>query len=141
MCFSTARWNLNMGKKVRLCYMNTDSFQLHIKIEDIFVDIAKNVETRFNTSNYEIDRPWPKGINKKVIGLMKDKLRGKMLKLVALKLKAYSYLIDDKDKNKKAKGVIKRNLKFMDYKNCLKANQLKNELESANHKEFIKNTE
>ena len=37
--------------------MNTDSFQLHIKIEDIFVDIAKNVETRFNTSNYEIDRP------------------------------------------------------------------------------------
>ena len=75
-----------------------------MKIEDIFPDIAKDVKTRFNTSNYEIDRALTKGIKKKVIGLMKDELRGKMLTFVALKPKAYSYVIDDKDKNKKAKG-------------------------------------
>ena len=52
--------------------MNTDSFIMFIKKEDIYKDIAEDVETRFGTSNYELDRPLPKGKNKKVIGLMKD---------------------------------------------------------------------
>ena len=42
-------------------------------------DIAEDVETRFDTSNYELDRPLPKGKNKKVIGLMKDELGGKTM--------------------------------------------------------------
>ena len=37
-------------------------------------DIAVDVETRFDTSNYQLDRPLPKGENKKVIGLMQDEL-------------------------------------------------------------------
>ena len=40
-------------------------------------DIAEDVETRFDTSNYELDRPLPKGKNKKVVRLIKDELRGK----------------------------------------------------------------
>ena len=40
------------GKKTKLCYMNTDSFILYIKTDDIYKDIAENVETRFFTSNY-----------------------------------------------------------------------------------------
>ena len=48
----------------------------NIKIDDIYKDIAEDVETRFDTSNFElecnsIDRPLPKGKNKKVIALIK----------------------------------------------------------------------
>ena len=41
--------------------MNTDSFIVDIKTDDIYKAIAENVETRFDTSNYELDRPLPKG--------------------------------------------------------------------------------
>ena len=54
---------------VKLRYMNTDSFIMHIKKQKI---LANDVEKRFDTSNYECDRPLPTGKNKKVIGLMKD---------------------------------------------------------------------
>ena len=48
--------------------------------------IAEDVETRFDTSNYELARPLPKGKNK-VIGLMKDELGGKiMTKFVGLRV-------------------------------------------------------
>ena len=68
---------LKYGKKSKLCYMDTDSFILYIKTDDIYKDIAKDVETRFDTSNNELEcnsteRPLPKGKNKTVIGLMKD---------------------------------------------------------------------
>ena len=49
-------------------------FYCTYKKGDIYKDIAEDVETRFDISNYELDRPLPKGKNKKVIGLMKDKL-------------------------------------------------------------------
>ena len=61
---------------VRLCYMDTDSFLMHIKTNDFYKDIASDVENRFDTSNYEVNRPLPTGKNKKVIGLMKDELGG-----------------------------------------------------------------
>ena len=64
------------GEKAKLCYINTDSFINHVKTEYIQKDIAEDVETRFGTSNYEIDRPVPMGKNKNVVGSMKDKLRG-----------------------------------------------------------------
>ena len=64
---------------------------------------------------------------------MKDKLGGKIMEeFVVLRVKSYSYLIDDGSEDKKAKGtkkcVIKRKLKFEDYKNCLEAAQLKNKI-------------
>ena len=71
--------------KVKLCYMNTDSFIMQIKTKDFYKDIANDVEKRFDTSNYKCDRPLPTGKNKKVIGLMKDELGGKiMTEFVAL---------------------------------------------------------
>ena len=80
-----------MVKKAELCYMDTDSFIVYIKTDDIYKDIAKNVETRFDTSNYQLDRSLLKGKNKKVIGLMKDELGGKiMTKFVGLRAKTYS---------------------------------------------------
>ena len=82
------------------------------------------LKKRFDTSNYEVTRPLPTGKNKKVIGLMKDELGGKiMTEVVALRPKTYSYLMDDGWSDKKGKGtkkcVIKRRLKFNDYKDCL----------------------
>ena len=69
-----------------LLYMDTDIFIINIKTEDFYEDIANDVEKRFDTSNYEVSRPLPKGKNKKVIGLMKDELGGKiMTEFVALR--------------------------------------------------------
>ena len=56
----------------KLCYMDADSFIIHIKTKDFYEEIADDVEKRFDTSNYEINRRWPTGKNKKVNGLMKD---------------------------------------------------------------------
>ena len=112
------------GNNVKLCYMDTDSFAMNIKTNDFYKDIANDVESRFDTSNYEVNRPIPTGKNKKVIGLMKDELGGNIItEFVTLRPKTYSYLTDDAKEDKKAKGtkkcVIKRMIKFDDYKNCL----------------------
>ena len=86
--------------------MDTDSFIIHIKTDDFCKDIADDVKSRYDTSNYEGDRPLPKGMNKKVIGLMKDELGGKNItEFVALRPKTYSYLTDDDKNVKKAKGT------------------------------------
>ena len=112
------------GDSVKLCYMDTDSFIMNIKTEDFHKDIANDVEKRFDTSNYEVDRSLPTGKNKKVIGLMKDELGGRIItEFVALRQKTYSYLTHDFKEDKKAKEtkkcVIKRMIKSDDYKNCL----------------------
>ena len=50
--------------------MDTYAFLSYIKTDDLYKDIAEDLEIRFDTSNYELDKPLPKG--KKLIGLMKD---------------------------------------------------------------------
>ena len=62
------------GEKAKLCYMDSDNFVVYIKTDDFYKDIAKDDETRSDFSNYELDRPLPKGKNKRVILLMKDVL-------------------------------------------------------------------
>ena len=109
---------------VKLCYIGTDSFIMNIKTNDFYKDIANDVECQFDTSNYEVSRPLPTGKNKKVIGLMKDELGGKIItEFVTLRPKTYSFLTDDGEEDKKAKGtkkcVIKKMIKFNDYKKCL----------------------
>ena len=108
---------------VNLCYMDTDSFAMNIKTNDFYKDVANDVECKFDTSNYEVNRPLPMGKNKKVIGLMKDELGGKIItEFVTLRPKTSSYLTDDGKEDKKAKGtkkcVIKKMIKFNDYKKC-----------------------
>ena len=113
---------------------------INIKTEGFYEDIANDLEKRLNESNYEIeynsiDRPLPTGKNKKVIGLMKDELGGKiMTQFITLRPKTYAYLMDggnsDSDTHviKKVKGtqkhVIKKELKFNDYKDCLLNNEI-----------------
>ena len=93
-------WNQNTEKK--------RNYITWIKTEDIYASIAKDIETRFDTSNYELKRPLLKGKNLKVIGLMKVELGGKiMAEFAALVPKTYSYLTNNIDENKKAKGTKK----------------------------------
>ena len=113
-------------EKLKLCYMDTDSLVYDIKPEDFYEDIANDVEARFDTSGYSKTdfRPLPIGLNKKVIGLMKDELGGKiMTEFVALRPKLYSYEKLDGLEDKKCKGikkcVVKKTLTFADYKTCL----------------------
>ena len=134
--------------KARLCYMDTDSFVVNIKTKDFYKDISQDVNKRFDTSNYTFDRPLPTGINKKVIGLMKDELVGDIItEFVALRPKAYSYITNDFIEMKKAKGtkecVVNKMLRFDDYKKCLFDNgkELKSQqrFKSENHEVYTEN--
>ena len=111
------------GDKEKLCYMDTDSFVIHIFTEDFFEDINNDVERWFDTSNYDKNdkRPLQTGMNKKVIGMFKDELGGKIMKeFCALRAKTYTYLMDDDNEKKKAKGIkkciIEHRLMFENYK-------------------------
>ena len=109
--------------------VDTDNLILYIKTDDTYKDIAEGVETRFDTSNYELDG----GKNNKVSGLMKDELSGKiMTEFIGLRAKMSSYLIDDSNEDKKAKGtkkcVIKGKLKLENYKTCLEPTQFENKI-------------
>ena len=106
-----------------LCYMDTDSLIYNIKTDDFYKDIADDVADRFGTSGYNPDRPLPVGLNKKVIGLMKDEFGGDIMsEFVTLRPKMYAYKVGSTE-SKKCKGikkcVVKKTISFEDYKNCL----------------------
>ena len=118
---------LDVGKiLVSRILTDTDSFIVYTKTEDFFEDIFNDVEKWFDTSNYNKNdkRPLPIGKNKKVPGLFKDELGGKIItEVVALRPKTYAYLMDDGSNHKKAKGtkkcVIKQKLMSENSKDCL----------------------
>ena len=102
--------------------MDTDSFVLNVGTEDFYKDISEDVKDRFDTSNFNCDRPLRIGVNKKVVGFMKDELGGGIItEFVALRPKAYSYITDDLVELKKAKrtkkSVVKKFLDLMIIRN------------------------
>ena len=100
--------------------MDTDSLIYNIEMEDFYKDIAEDVPARFETSGYNPDRPLPVGLNKKVIGLMKDELGGEIM--TELRPKMYAYKTGSAE-SKKCKGikkcVVHKTISFEDYKVCL----------------------
>ena len=103
--------------------MDTDSLIYNIATDDSYKDIADDVADRFDTSGYNPDRPLPMGLNKKVIGLMKDELGGgTMSEFVTLRPKMYAYKVGGSE-SKRCKGikkcVVHKTISFEDYKNCL----------------------
>ena len=111
------------GKKLDLSYKDTDSLIYNIETEDFYKDIAEDVPARFDTSGYNPDRHLPVGLNKKVIGLMKDELGGEiMTEFVTLRPKMYGYKTGSAE-SKKYKGIKKcivcKTISFEDYKACL----------------------
>ena len=110
--------------------MDTDSFVIHIFSEDFFEDISNDIERWFDSPNYDKNdkRPLQIGINKKVLGMFKDELGEKIMKeFCAPRAKTYAYLMDDDSEKKKAKGtkkcIIKRRIKFEDYKDLVFENK------------------
>ena len=107
--------------------MNTGSFAYEIEAEEFHRDIAKDVKKMLDTCGYSKDdnRPLPIGENKKVIGLMRDELGGKiMTEFVALRAKMHAYRKIDKEVEKKRckgtkKCVVSEGLTFDYYKICL----------------------
>ena len=92
------------GKNAQLYYMDTYSFIVFVKADGICNNIEENAETRFHTSNFEIDRPLPKAKNEKLFAQMKDELGGEFMKeFIGLRAKTYSYLKDNNDRDKKQK--------------------------------------
>ena len=91
--------------RAKLCYMDTDSFVIHIKTKDFYEDIGDDVEKWFHTSNYNKDdnRLLLIGWNKKVISLVIDELQGRILKTCfGLRAKTYAYLMDGDSARKKS---------------------------------------
>ena len=134
------------GENIKLCYMDTDSYVYDIKTDDLYKDIAEDVEKRFDTSGSK-DRPLPVGKNKKVIGLIKDESGGEIMKeFVSLRPKMYSYRVDNTEP-KKCKGikkcVAKKTITFDDYKDCLfeGRNVCKSQLLFRSNKHEIKTLE
>ena len=80
------------GEKAKLCYMDTDSFIVHVKTDDNYEGIPQDAETSFTNSNYEIDRPLLIRKNEKLVGLMKEELGGQIMnKFVGLRAKTYVF--------------------------------------------------
>ena len=102
-------------------------------MEDIYKDISEDVEKRFDTSNYEVDRPLPIRKNEKV------NWSGKLWKKLRDYNQKRSYLKENDDENEKAnsreKCVIKRKLKFEDFKKYLKFSQVINIVNYSEKKE------
>ena len=105
--------------KAKLCYTDTDCLIINIKTKYCFEDISNDVARWFDTWNYDKNdkRPLPIGKNKKVLGLFKDELGGKIItEVIALWPKIYAYLTNDDRDHKKAKGtkkcVIKQKLRL-----------------------------
>ena len=100
------------GDKARLLFTDTDSLTNEIQTEDIYKDVF-DMRHLFDLSDYPQDSPYYDPTNKKVIGMMKDELNGKViLEFVGLRAKMYSILtVDIKDnqpvyqEKQRAKGI------------------------------------
>ena len=135
------------GDKAKLLFSDTDSLMYEIQTEDFYKDISGDVKDRFDTSDYPENHPSgiPTGINKKVLGKMKDEAAGKIIKeFVGLRAKLYSFIMDDGGEIKKCKGikkqVVESSISHEDYKTCLLTGkeQLRkqNILRSYNHEVY-----
>ena len=114
------------GDKAKLLFTDTDSFMYEIETEDFYKDISGDVKDRFDTSDYSENHPSgiPTGINKKVLGIMKDEAAGKIIKeFVGLRSKLCSFIMDDGGEIKKCKGikkqVVESSIRHGHYKTCL----------------------
>ena len=78
--------------KIKLCYMDTDSFIIYVETDDFYKDITNDVKERFDTSGYDKDdMRLPTKLNEKVIGKMKDELNGKpMTEFIALAFNTFT---------------------------------------------------
>lgn len=109
------------GDSIQLLYTDTDSVVVHIQTQDLFEDMQENTNV-YDTSNYDREHSLYSEINKKIPGLFKDELGGKLMnEFVGLRPKMYSYSGEMSDKKAKGvkKSVLKKTITHDDYRNCL----------------------
>ena len=115
--------------RAKLLMTDTDSLIYEIKTDDFYKDIAEDVESKFDTSEFDKNHPvinefgFKVGVNKKVIGMFKEETGGKQIvEFVGLRSKLCSYKLHKKE-HKRCKGVKKsvvaKTITHEDYKNCL----------------------
>ena len=96
------------GDKIKLCCMDTDSFNFYVETNDFFEDIKDDIHDWFDTSkiNNKLDRPIPIGINDGILAMFKDELKGQvMTEFISLASKVYAYKCDnDKIEKKKLRA-------------------------------------
>ena len=114
--------------QAQLLFTDTDSVTYHIKTEDAYRDFYGNREL-FDNSDYPKDSSFYFSENKKVIGKFKDEAAAvPILEFVGLKSKMYSYLKDNDQNSKSAKGVkkniIKKVIDHQDYLDVLRESRI-----------------
>ena len=116
------------GDRAKPLFTDTDSLTYEIKTVDFYKDIANDIESKFDTSEFDKNHPaindfgFKVGMNKKVIGMFKDEAGGKQIEeFVGLRAKLYSYKLHEKE-HKKCKGVkrnvVAKSITHENYKNC-----------------------
>ena len=92
-------WN-KYGHDSRLLFTDFDSLMYKIKTEDVYEDFSKDREM-FDFSDYSPKSNYYDNSNKLVLGKMKDKTGDVVIKeFVGLKLKIYSFSVDDSSEHK-----------------------------------------
>ena len=135
--------------KAELLFTDTDSLMYHIYTDDFYKDISRDIKKKFDTSDYPPNHESGilTGVNKKVIGMFKDEVAGKQITcFVGLRPKLYSFGIEEDKEVRKCKGikknVVKKNLDFDDYVQCLfsgkKQMRKMNIIRSENHDIYSK---
>ena len=120
------------GENAKLLMTDTDSLTYELITEDVYKDISADVEAKFDTSAYPKDHTdrnghssgIKTGVNKNVIGMMKDECSGEtMTEFVGLRAKLYATKMNNLEESKKCKGikktVVKNNINFENYKDVL----------------------
>ena len=111
------------GNKAKLLFTDTDSLTYEIETADAYADFWQNKD-KFDNSDYNIESPFHNAVNKKVIGKFKDESAGiPITEFVGLRSKMYSYVKDNEQTARTAKGikkqVIKKNITHDNYKEVL----------------------
>ena len=112
-----------MATKPKLLFTDTDSLTYEIETNDAYNDFFKD-KNKFDNSDYPENSPYFNKINKKVIGKFKDEASGiPVVEFVGLRSKMYSYVKDNEQTARTAKGikkqVIKKNITHDNYKEVL----------------------
>ena len=111
------------GNKAKLLFTDTDSLTYEIETKDAYKDFFKD-KSKFDNSDYPENSPYFNKTNKKVIGKFKDEAAGvPVVEFIGLRSKMYSYIKDNDEGGKTAKGIkkniITKNIKHEDYKEVL----------------------
>ena len=115
------------GDKAKLLFTDTDSLTYEIEAEDVYQDFF-NDRDKFDNSDYPESSPYFDKANKKVIGKFKDEASSiPITEFVGLRSKMYSYIKDNDQGGKTAKGikkiVIKKDITHENYKQTLFNNE------------------